>query len=257
MATLSPAQIRDLALGAGFNASEAVTATAIALAESGGRTDAQGDTGITTAVWGPSVGLWQIRSLKSDSGTGRTRDATRLTDPKFNAQSARAIYKASGWSPWSVYKSGAYRAHLSKVPTSGTGDPIPTTDTDSDKTKDETTAANGNPILQALGLPDFGLIMHEVARLNANIITALLALTLFAIGMFLIFRERAVPVATEAVAAVATKGKSLVASGAVSGAAKAAPPTPAPSKIKIAIEKGTLTANSDALDVSGLLGGTK
>jgi len=116
MPTLTPAQVYELARGAGLGPSEAVVATAIAAAESGLRTDARGDEGIQTDKWGPSIGLWQIRSLKADSGTGRTRDATRLTDPAFNA---RAMAEISGtgtsWRPWSVYTSGAYRDQLPRV----------------------------------------------------------------------------------------------------------------------------------------------
>lgn len=88
-------------------------AVAIAGGESGWRPSAMGDTTITDATWGPSVGLWQIRSLKAQSGTGAARDATKLTDPLFNA---RSMIEVSGggqnWRPWSVYTSGAYTAHL-------------------------------------------------------------------------------------------------------------------------------------------------
>lgn len=100
--------------GAGFvRTDQLVTALAIARGESGWRSDAVGDVGLQTSKWGPSIGLWQIRSLVADRGTGRARDETRLRDPLFNARSA---YSISGggrdWSPWTVYRTGAYRAHL-------------------------------------------------------------------------------------------------------------------------------------------------
>ncbi len=116
MPALSPAAIYRLATDAGLTPAQAVVATAIALAESGGRTDAVGDTSLMNATWGPSVGLWQIRSLKADRGTGRARDETRLADPAFNA---RAMVEISGgganWRPWSVYTSGTYRTQLDRV----------------------------------------------------------------------------------------------------------------------------------------------
>jgi hypothetical protein len=116
VATLSPAQIYQLARDAGLSAAAATIATAVALAESGGRTDAMGDVGLQNGTWGPSIGLWQIRSIKAQSGTGQPRDATRLTDPAFNAQSMIAISGAGkNWKPWTTYTSGAYKKNLSRV----------------------------------------------------------------------------------------------------------------------------------------------
>lgn len=113
---MTPGAVYQLARAAGLGHDAAVTATAIAKAESGLRTDARGDTGITTGTWGPSIGLWQVRSLKTETGTGRSRDANRLTDPAFNARSMVSISGGgSNWGPWSVYKSGAYRTHVAAV----------------------------------------------------------------------------------------------------------------------------------------------
>lgn len=84
----------------------ATYAAGVAFYESGWRTDAKGDTTITTQKWGPSVGLWQIRSLNADYGTGRHRDERANTDPVHNA---RAMVSISGggdtWTPWSVTRS--------------------------------------------------------------------------------------------------------------------------------------------------------
>jgi hypothetical protein len=113
VATLSPAQIYALARNAGLPAVAATLATAVALAESGGRTDAMGDVGLQDATWGPSVGLWQIRSLKAQYGTGQPRDASRLTDPQFNASSMASISGGGkNFGPWSTYKNGAYKKYL-------------------------------------------------------------------------------------------------------------------------------------------------
>lgn len=88
-------------------------AVAIAGGESGWRPDAVGDVSLADDKWGPSIGLWQIRSLRAQTGTGQSRDANRLPDPAFNA---RSMWEISGggqsWGPWSVYTSGAYRQHL-------------------------------------------------------------------------------------------------------------------------------------------------
>jgi hypothetical protein len=113
---LSPAQLYALAVGAGLSPAQATTATAVALAESGGRSDAVGDVGLQNATWGPSVGPWQIRSLKAQYGTGGPRDASRLTDPAFNAQAMAQISGAgANFSPWTTYTSGKFKGFLSKV----------------------------------------------------------------------------------------------------------------------------------------------
>lgn len=113
MTQLSAKEIYGLAREAGFNQVQAILATAIAFAESGGRTDAIGDVALQTATWGPSVGLWQIRSVNSQRGTGGTRDATRLTDPKFNAHSAYVISgSGTNFNPWTTYKTGAFKQYL-------------------------------------------------------------------------------------------------------------------------------------------------
>lgn len=113
MPTLTPAQIAAYASSAGLSGTALEIAVAIALGESGGKTDAVGDTALQNATWGPSIGLWQIRSLRAQSGTGQSRDASRLKDPKFNAQSMMEISGGGkNWKPWSVYTSGAYIRHL-------------------------------------------------------------------------------------------------------------------------------------------------
>lgn len=116
MPTLSAGDIAGYASRAGLSGESLTVAVAIALAESGGRTDAIGDRTLVNATWGPSVGLWQIRSLKNEYGTGGTRDYTRLTDPTFNARSMVRISNGGrNWRPWSVYTSGRYVAFLPRA----------------------------------------------------------------------------------------------------------------------------------------------
>jgi hypothetical protein len=113
---LTPDEVYRLALGAGLGHEPAVVATAIAWAESGLRPDAVGDVGLTDGTWGPSIGLWQIRSLRADTGTGKERDVERLGDPSFNARSMVAISAGgTNWRPWSVFKNDQYRDYLVAV----------------------------------------------------------------------------------------------------------------------------------------------
>lgn len=117
---LTQEQVRLLCLDVGFNEKNAKIASAIAMCESAyakdGKSyadaDAIGDQALANDVWGYSYGLFQVRSLRAQAGTGEYRDETRLLKPRFNAKSARKIFFNQGWRAWSVYQSGAYKAYL-------------------------------------------------------------------------------------------------------------------------------------------------
>jgi hypothetical protein len=112
--TLSPAAIATLALEHGCSPGAAVIATAISMAESGGSPGAQGDIGLMTAIWDWSAGLWQIRGLRSERGTGALRDSIANQDVNKNAAAMYAISRGcSDWTPWSTYTNGAYQPYLS------------------------------------------------------------------------------------------------------------------------------------------------
>jgi hypothetical protein len=97
---LSPLDIYHLAIQAGWSASDAVTATAIAMAESGGNADVTNSIGAT--------GIWQIY----DGSYPSSSRAAQLRDPVENAKEAYAKWKASqgtscgGWWPWASYNEG-------------------------------------------------------------------------------------------------------------------------------------------------------
>lgn len=119
MAILTPDTVAGHAYTAGFRGDALATIVAIAGAESGYDTDAVGDqtrAGEPTSdgrIWGPSIGLLQIRSINEENNTGRERDASRLTDPAFNMQSGYKISSGgTKFTPWSVFRSGAHRRHL-------------------------------------------------------------------------------------------------------------------------------------------------
>ena len=100
MPVISPAQVYQYAVQAGFTGQAAINATAIALAESGGNTDVTNSIGAT--------GLWQIYD---GPGMSASREA-QLRDPVQNAKEAFAKYQASlntqcgGWWPWAAYNEG-------------------------------------------------------------------------------------------------------------------------------------------------------
>lgn len=109
-------QTAQYAAAAGFSGEALTTVVAIAKAESGLRTDARGDTGITDATWGPSIGLMQIRSLNNQRGTGGPRDEEANLDPAHNMWAAWIVSsQGTNFNPWSVYTSGSYRRFMDEV----------------------------------------------------------------------------------------------------------------------------------------------
>lgn len=106
-----------LAFLAGFRGDDLARAVAIALAESGGRADAIGDTALQDRTWGPSMGLWQIRSKHAETGRGGLRDAMLNADPLRNAGAAFALYRArkGRFDDWSAFKNKAYERFMPQV----------------------------------------------------------------------------------------------------------------------------------------------
>jgi hypothetical protein len=115
-------RLAQLAREAGFYGENLVIMLATIWGESGADPDNVGDESITTAKWGPSIGLAQIRSLWAERGTGRTRDPDRLDEPAFNLRSAWAISSGgTDFTPWSVYKTGDYQKHINRARAAAAG----------------------------------------------------------------------------------------------------------------------------------------
>lgn len=104
--TLSPVQLYALARKAGLSADRAVTAAAVAMAESGGRswvTSANPD-------GGTNVGPWQ---LDTPGGGGAGYTVAQLQDPWTNAQAmAKASKDGTDWSTWQTYAENTYAEFL-------------------------------------------------------------------------------------------------------------------------------------------------
>jgi len=116
MAKYTRQQIIELLRQAGVPEQDIPTMVAIAMAESTGNTDAQGDKTLANSKWGNSVGLFQIRSLRDPSkytGVDRLRDAAKLEDPVYNAKAAWAISKeGTDYSPWTTFNEGTYQKYM-------------------------------------------------------------------------------------------------------------------------------------------------
>lgn len=117
MPVRTPEQVYALLIQQGFTPAAATTMTAISGPESSYDDQAKGDIGLQTNQWGPSVGLFQIRTLKADTGKGTVRDINWLL--ASDANQAKAAYSISGggkdFHPWSTYNSGAYKGYLAKA----------------------------------------------------------------------------------------------------------------------------------------------
>jgi len=105
----------DIALGVAFIEG----AGPIATRELGRRAaylDAVGDLDRMDAKWGPSLTVWQIRTLRHPQDYPPPDDlrvAADLWADKLNHATAvaAAIRKRFGWTAWSAYKSGSYGPH--------------------------------------------------------------------------------------------------------------------------------------------------
>ena len=103
---------------------------AIARAESGFRTNAEGDKELArkSKEWDYSIGLMQIRSY-DDPTRDPKRDSRQLYDPEFNARSAYKIYKGSN--DWRAWQTSATKLGF-KGGASGSSASSSSTDTSSD-----------------------------------------------------------------------------------------------------------------------------
>ena len=137
MTILSADQVAGLCHATGFTGESLVTAVAVSKAESGFDSDAVGDAGLMDETWAASHGLFQVRCLHAERGTGGVRDELANHDPAHNARSAFAISaQGTNFKPWSVFLSGTYRRHVETVraacmsvdptvPPAGSGDSQP------------------------------------------------------------------------------------------------------------------------------------
>lgn len=109
MALLSDSAIAAVARQGGFSGGGLVMAIAIALAESGGNTQAQGfnrdSSGRVSSV---DRGLWQINNFYHSEVSDNC-----AYDPNCAAGAAfRISAHGTNWQPWSTYMNGAYRQYL-------------------------------------------------------------------------------------------------------------------------------------------------
>lgn len=129
-ASIETDDLRTVLTIVGFPADKIDQAQAIAQAESQGYEDAVGDLSLITAKYGPSIGLFQIRSLRSPPSYGGLdlwRFAWPLRNRFFNAAAALAQSKGgTDWTSWSTFTKPAtgdapYVQYLGQSPQIKTG----------------------------------------------------------------------------------------------------------------------------------------
>lgn len=110
MSVLSYAELLLLAQRAGFEATDAYIAAAVALSESGGNTLAYNpETAANTPLNLGSYGLWQIYLKVHAEFSGQD-----LFDPQINVTAAFSVYTKSGkaFTAWTTFNNGAYKTFL-------------------------------------------------------------------------------------------------------------------------------------------------
>lgn len=112
-----------LAKGAGFSQTDAVIMAAIAMAESGGNSNAH-----NAKPPDNSYGLWQINMI-GNLGPERRQQIgissdDKLKDPVVNAHAAKLIKNSQGFGAWTVYKTGAYKRFLPAAQAVSSSSPI-------------------------------------------------------------------------------------------------------------------------------------
>lgn len=115
MTILSPSQIATYAQRTGLTSTQVAIATAIALAESGGDTNAINPGNATDPEY--SVGLWQINIRAHPQYT-----VAQMKDPVQNAFAMFTISNGgTNWNPWGTYTNGSYKSKLGTITSSGGG----------------------------------------------------------------------------------------------------------------------------------------
>jgi hypothetical protein len=104
MTQLIVQEVIALAYTAGWRGNDVVTATAVARAESGYRTDAEGP---KLCGKGGARGLWQINIC--------VHNCPNYNDANANAACAHKIFQSQGWKAWEAYTNGRYKAFLSSA----------------------------------------------------------------------------------------------------------------------------------------------
>ncbi|HQU99519.1 MAG TPA: transglycosylase SLT domain-containing protein [Bacteroidia bacterium] len=105
------------ALQAGFTMAHMPMVLSIGMWESKLNPQAVGDVNLINDTWGPSIGLMQIRTIKTPNANEHFRSTARieaLKNPFENLKAAYIISKGgTTWQPWTAYSAGHYKTTYS------------------------------------------------------------------------------------------------------------------------------------------------
>lgn len=102
MPRLTDQQIGNAAYAGGWRGNDIAIAVAVALAESGGNSEAVSPPNRNGST---DYGLWQVNSVHG-------YPVAQLLEVVGNARAAHEVFGRQGWTAWSVYKSGKYLVFL-------------------------------------------------------------------------------------------------------------------------------------------------
>jgi hypothetical protein len=214
MTTLTPGQIKQQAINAGFTGNDVNVAVAVALAESGGNARAH-----NSKPPDNSYGLWQINML-GNMGPSRRKwfkisSNEELFDPATNAKAARMIKGSSGWKAWTTYTRGTYLKHMNTakqaVPTGEATEPdkltIQPVKSPLPFGPDDIAGAVGGVVGAGTGITGavregVNAVTTGVSRSVVNVAVIMVALSMAALGIFILLRNQAATLAGPAAKAV-------------------------------------------------------
>lgn len=189
MSRFTVGQARAAAERAGFTPAESAVMAAIAMAESGGNSEAVGPVNRNGTR---DYGAWQINSVHASALA--SGDWRKLDD---NARMARQVWTSQGFKAWTVFNTGAYRQHLSAATSAATSVAPTSTATG---LAELTPQGVSNPIEAVSALAS---LPATIDRWGSTFGIILGAAFLVAVGLALIFRREAADVAKTAVKVVA------------------------------------------------------
>jgi len=163
--TLDEAEVRNILEQAGFEGQGLENALDVARLESGYRTNAEGDKGLTDNKWDYSIGLFQIRSLKDwKKYNDPKREPTHLYDPLENAKEAYKISQGG------VIWDNAWYNTSKKLGLIGSRDGT----RDPDFVNDDPVQASGEPdyISQLIKTVETGAFSKALANFNPKNLTS-------------------------------------------------------------------------------------
>lgn len=209
------------------------TAIAVCLAESGGNTTAKNPASSASGLWqimvsvhGPEISkavaqisAWDKEGASAPTGANPPKGSLDIWDPRVNTYTAAEVYRAANfsWSPWSTYTSGDYKKFKGhgKEAYAFLTNPAHITAAQKhimDVTKNDHVIGGLGPISVPSWLQP---IFDWAAKAGITIGVFLLGLIVLLLGLWVAIRKTpAGKTMKTAVAAVATDGVSLAASGA-------------------------------------------